>query len=67
MRPHLTPIELDFIQTQEALGKCPIGVHRALASRRAWLPASLATKAVGAMPGRRRAAADTKGFSTKHE
>ena len=35
MAPHLTPIELDFIQTQEALGKSPIGVHRALASRRA--------------------------------
>ena len=30
MAPHLTLAELDFIQAQETLGKCPIDVHRAL-------------------------------------
>ena len=34
MAPHLTLAELDFIQAQESLGKCPIDVHRALVDRR---------------------------------
>ena len=35
MAPHLTLTELDFIQAQEAQGKCPIDVHCALTSLRA--------------------------------
>ena len=35
MAPHLTPAELDFIHAQDAMGKSPAQLHRALASRRA--------------------------------
>ena len=34
MAPHLTPLEIDFIQQQSALGKTPIQVHGLLAARR---------------------------------
>ena len=35
MAPHLTPAEFDFIKQQEALGKSPIELHKALTRRRA--------------------------------
>ena len=35
MAPHLTPAEFDFIRQQEALGKGPVELHKALTRRRA--------------------------------